>query len=656
MATTMRVPTIFTAVDKFSDVVNRMSGNVSAFGNTAEAASMRASRKMNAFGNNMLTLGVGMATGIGLAINQASKYETAIASLAAVTGTEVGSMNKYIEDLGTETNRSIIDVAKSFEIVGSKMSQYLKEPEALKRITRSSILMADAARMELEPAIESLTGVMNIFGLAADKADYVVNKLSAGEIVGSIKIAETADILKQFGGAARLANVNVEESVALIQTLTKSLGVEGVGRGIRNLMVDLSMVGAFDAKKQKALESVGVNFKKLADKSLPLIERLQELKKLQGNSAAMGMFFKKTGIQTGATMFQNWGDLERFLKTISETNKAQEQAAKNNATLEKKMKDLKNQIIFLAIKIGQILLPKIHDFINLAIPIIRKIIDWVKRNERLVKTIFYLTLAFLLLGTAAKLGAFYLLGYSRVLKIIDFATKAYTGTVWFLSLGLEGAATAATYAAASLWATIWPLALFGLFVWVIIDMVQHWEDWYEVIGLCIGPLGWVVLLLEKISKHSDNISNKFAFEGWSGGIKAIGVMLQDLILSPLIGIFNILGRLLSFIPGVGSSFKEMAMDLDSVRTKVASEVSIGNATGANQFSTFGGIIPQWNTEQTSNLAGGNQDITQQMMAMLAKGTLDININAPEGTVKNVDDTKSSGVKVNVGSTIGQFGQ
>ncbi|MCV5968518.1 hypothetical protein, partial [Lactococcus petauri] len=91
---------------------------------------------------------------------------------------------------------------------------------------------------------------------------------------------------RQFGGTARLANVNVDESVALIQALTKSLGIEGVGRGIRNLMFDLNMVGAFDKKKILALKIAGVNTDILGNKSLTLIERLTELKKLEGNSAA----------------------------------------------------------------------------------------------------------------------------------------------------------------------------------------------------------------------------------------------------------------------------------------------------------------------------------------------------------------------------------
>lgn len=342
----MRVPTVFTAVDKFSDVVDKMTRKTSGFGSSTASAFSRVDKRINGVWNSMnglsqLALGGGTASLFYYAGKDIMDYETAIHSLSAVTGTSVGAMNRQIEDLSKTSQRSAIDVAKSFEIVGSKMSEYLDKPDALKEITKNSILMAEAARMELEPAIDSLTGVLNIYGLAAKDANRVVNKLSAGEIVGSISISQTADLLRQFGGTARLANVGVEESIALVQTLTKSLGVEGVGRGIRNLMVDLNMVGAFDKNKTKALQKAGVNTKILGDKTLDLVTRLKELKKLEGNSAAMGMFFKKTGIQTGATLFQNFDDLERFLTAIQNTNKAEEQAAKNTDTLSYTIKRLK---------------------------------------------------------------------------------------------------------------------------------------------------------------------------------------------------------------------------------------------------------------------------------------------------------------------------
>ena len=81
MATAMKVPTIFTAVDRFSHVVDRMSKSASAFGATAQASAMRTSRRLSSMGTSMLTTGATIGVGLGLAIDQSIKYEKAIASL-----------------------------------------------------------------------------------------------------------------------------------------------------------------------------------------------------------------------------------------------------------------------------------------------------------------------------------------------------------------------------------------------------------------------------------------------------------------------------------------------------------------------------------------------------------------------------------------------
>jgi len=634
----MRVPTVFTAVDRFSSVVDRMTGTVSAFGQTAQAAAMRTSRKMNNMGTGMLYTGAAMAVGLGYGISEAVKYEKAITNLAAVTGTQVGSMNKYIEDLHKETKRSVIDIAKSFEIVGSKMSQYLDNPVALQKITKASILMADAASMELEPAINSLTQMMNIYRMSAENAYRVVNKLSAGETVGSISIAQTADILPQFGAQAVRANVNIEESIALIQTLVKSLPVAGVGRGLRNILFDISSTETWDKNKWRAVKDAGVDFKFVTDNANDLTARLRELKKLSGTKGATELFFKRINSIAANTLFQNFDKegFTEFLGKIKGLNDAQEKANKNNATLSKRWMDLKATVQLLAIKIGTQLLPKLSELVDVISPVIQKTTLWAEKNGKLIKAVFYLTMGVLAMGVALKVAAFYTLGYARALAIVEFATKAYTGAVWFMSLGLEGAATAATLAAASIWATLWPLALFGAAVWAVVDMVQHWEDWKEVIGLCIGPLGWVALLLDKISKHSDNINNKFAFEGWGSGIESVGTMLEDMILSPLIAIFNIMGRL----PLMGSPFKEMAADLQSVKTKLGSETTLGytGLQGAANFSTFGGLVPAISGGNVENTAGKNQGITNELLKIFSKQEIEVVLS---GNTEN-----AAGVKVN----------
>lgn len=331
----MRVPTTFTAQDKFSSVIATMTKNTNTFGAGMTRLNNRINNQFNSL-NRFSQLAI--AGGAGSLFFKAGQdiidYEVKLNSLAAVTGTAVGSMNKQIESLGKKTNRSVIDLAGSFEIVGSKMSQYLDNPDALQKITDASILMAEAARMELEPAIGSLTGVMNIYRMSAENASKVVNKLSAGETVGSVSIAQTADILTQFGAQAVRANVPIEESIALIQTLTKSLGVEGVGRGLRNILFDISSTKTWDKNRWKAIKTAGVDFEFVTNNANNLVDRLRELKKLSGTKGAMELFFKRTGTVAANTLFQNFDKdgFTDFLGKIKQLDDAQAKAAKNNAT------------------------------------------------------------------------------------------------------------------------------------------------------------------------------------------------------------------------------------------------------------------------------------------------------------------------------------
>jgi TP901 family phage tail tape measure protein len=484
----MRVPTVFTAIDRFSNVVSQMTSGVSKFSKTSSSAISRVDNRINGMWGSMngisqLAVGGGFGSLFYYAGKDIMDYEAKIASLAAVTGTQIGSMNNYIESLGKETKRSVIDIAGSFEIVGSKMERYLKNPEALKQITRESILLAEASRMKLEPAIEALTGVMNIYGLSAEKANYVVNKLSAGEVVGSIKIPETLDLLRQFGGTARLANVQVDESIALIQALTKSLGVEGVGRGIRNLMIDLNMVGAFDKKKQKALEMAGVNFKVLADKSLPLIDRLKELKKLEGNSAAMGMFFKKTGIQVGSTLFQNFDDLIKFLNIIKSTNPAVEQASKNNSTLSYSIDRLKDKFTNFVTT---------DDNANSSLRITKSLIRLIADNMGfLLNVVFLLSAIFIIWKAVVLASAIRLFVLNIAMGISAFRAGA-------MAIAMEGNAVAiGTYNLATLIAT-GSTATLGVSMMTVL-----WP-----ILLILGAIGLLTYAYSKNSDSTETLANK----------------------------------------------------------------------------------------------------------------------------------------------------
>src|ERR1043165_9544552 len=100
----MRVPTVFYAIDRFSSVVDRMTRRTAAFGQTAQAAAMRTSRQFNSAGNAMLGAGIGIATGLGYAVNEAVKFEKAMANV----DTTIDSTPELIKAMGD----SVLEMSK----------------------------------------------------------------------------------------------------------------------------------------------------------------------------------------------------------------------------------------------------------------------------------------------------------------------------------------------------------------------------------------------------------------------------------------------------------------------------------------------------------------------------------------------------------------
>ena len=459
---TMKVPTIFTAQDKFSSVINTMTKNTRTF----SAGISRMNNRINDEMTSMTRVAKYAAIAAGTTLfykagEDIIAYEKAIASLGAVTGTVVGSMNKDIESLGKETNRSVIDVAGSFENIGSKMSEYLKNPTALREIAKQSILMADASRMSVEDSTDNLTSLLNQFKLSYKDANRVVNKLSAGEDIGASTISESADVVRQFAASARMAGADLEETIALVQTTTKTLGKHGVGRGFRNLMVDLNTGKGMDKNKLKALKMVGADINKIINPSTKFIDKLKEIKKLLGNKQAMGMFFKKTGFETGATFLGSFDMFEKYLKFIEEKNTAQIKADKNNASFAKGWQNLKNSFTNFIVT---------NQNSNTALSVTKGLMEWMVSNMGNI------------VNLVASIGVAFL-GWKAIVLVVSLVSgvvEAFSLALSFHQIVMAGAALAnVSYAtslgavALALWAAYWPFlavaAVLGLLVYAFWD-------------------------------------------------------------------------------------------------------------------------------------------------------------------------------------------
>ena len=624
----MKVPTTFTATDKFSHVVERMTSSTKRFSASMSRINHRVNNSFNSLNRfSQLSLGVGSGAIFYKAGNDIMEYEKAVASLGAVTGTTVGSMNKDIQSLGKETGHSVIEITKGFEQVGSKMSEYLSNPTALRAISKQGILMAEASRMSVDDSVDNLTSLLNQFGKGYQSAEMFVNKLSAGEDIGASTIPETIDVLRQFAASARMAGADVSESIAMVQAVTKTLGKQGVGRNFRNIMVDLNTGKGMDRNKLKALAMVGINIKKMIDPATTFIDKMKELTKLSGNKQAMGMFFKKTGFEAGATFLREFKTFENYLDFIKNNNTATQKAAKNNDTLSYTIARLKDSFTNFIVT---------NDNSNTALNATKSILRLVIRNMgTLINLIAVAVIAFAGLKT-----------YVGISKIVAGAIDIITAATlrWQLA-SLIALETGGSFIVALLgWPTIIAagvLALGGLAYAMSMssEKMKNFKD-NNTIHLKIVA-GEYESMEQRIARSNERIvANMKKFKLDLDSVKKTGKTIAELREERGYKVYK-------------------ANESETVKRLVAPSRE-GVSTGFKSFVKMPRVVSDSDAAFNSimgekeNLAGkqglGNANV---LKSLIKGGTVTLNINAPAGVVKDYDDTQSTGVKVNLGSTTGQ---
>jgi len=256
---TVTVPTIFTAVDKFSTPVTRMGASMVAFSSKAEAGIARSERmfrkltpaisetqkQMLSFASSAAIAG-GVIAGIGFSVNAIKEYEDALASFHTIVGDDkpFKIYTDEVNHVAKDTVKSSIDVAAAFEKIAGLNATFAETAEGIGAVSAAAITLAKASGDELGSSAESLVGIMNQFGFAAGEANRTINVLAAGAGVGAASITNTAESFVNFGSVAKGANISLEQSVGLIQTLGKFsvFGAEA-GTKLRGSILKLQQAG-----------------------------------------------------------------------------------------------------------------------------------------------------------------------------------------------------------------------------------------------------------------------------------------------------------------------------------------------------------------------------------------------------------------------------
>lgn len=632
MAATMRIPTEFTAIDKFTSVIGKMTDGVQSFAKKANNAIGKVNSKLDSMIGLTgaikgalagLTIGALLAT----AVTGVMEYESALASLEAVTGQSATKFRKQIEQLATDNKKSVIDVASSFEVIGSAMSQYLDNPEALAGITQAGITLAKASRQELEPTLQNLTSVMNQFKIGAEDANKVINQLTAGEIVGAVSTAKIAEGLQEFGASASSMGVKLNESVALLETLGKQMDHSKIAVGARNILGVLSSAKGLPKEALESLKKNGVSTTILMNKTIPLGERLKELSKIQNDAVAITKIFGKENSTAANVIFSNLSTYDKWAVEIENTNKAESQAATNSATLANRITELKDSFINMIAT---------NDDSNVALNYTKDLLAFVGDNMDwlagiiaglagaygILKVAQILTTAWTFASSIAMgLAAFAAGGMSIAMGGNSVAIGAYnivagimTGITWLMNTALWATAVAVI-------AATWPILAIIAAVLAVVYIFLYWDEICE----------WFSKQFEKftswIGEMWDGLVSWFEDFSFKDFFMDIGQAIINFLLLPLKSVLKIL----SYLPGKVGDMAQKGLD------KV------------NELSNLGNYIK---VEGTQKLESPEENSASLARENRVSGGVNVNIRDKGGNVESTNAYSNGAIPINLSPTQG----
>lgn len=185
------------------------------------------------------------------AVQKSSEFGQSLSQLSAITGvqgTALDSMRSQIQDLGKETNSSVVDVTNGMAKIGGAMPALLDDVEGLGEMYKNSSTLAKAGLMSQDDAVQSLTTIMAQFNHTVADSGKDIDILANASQAGSAEIGDLAGTMKVAGVAANSAGLSLQEASAMAEVLgDNALKGSEAGTQLRNIFSKFSAEGIKDA-------------------------------------------------------------------------------------------------------------------------------------------------------------------------------------------------------------------------------------------------------------------------------------------------------------------------------------------------------------------------------------------------------------------------
>lgn len=390
------VPTAFTAIDKMSPALSKMERKMSSFSKRAGANIDRLDRKFRKigdrarkFGRSSLMFGAALLAPLGLAANEAIKFEKSMSNVSTIVDTSTEDMQKMGDEvlaLATRMPKPVNELTSSLYDI---RSAGIDANDAMSTLEYSTKL-ATAGLSDTQEATNITTSALNAFkseGLdAAQTTDILFKTVQYGKTTIS-------DMASAFGASAPTiaeAGVKLRDFSAATSALTTT-GMPAAQAQTR-LAQAVSKLNKPTSDMEKLFTQLGVKSgKELISSSENLVDVFSKLDvaaeknninlaKAWGSSEAYGATLALLGDQS-----------DSYNKTLDDmangSNAVNEAFEKQNDTTAAQAQIAKNNISVMSIAIGNALLPVLSDLMKMVTPMVKSFSDWARENKGTMSTI-----------------------------------------------------------------------------------------------------------------------------------------------------------------------------------------------------------------------------------------------------------------------------
>lgn len=271
------------------------------------------------------------AIGAGLksVVENSAKFEVALDHLQSLTGLTADQMENVkgqILNTAAAIHVAASELADTYGVIGSKMPELLQNTKALDEVARSAKTLSSAGLMELQEAVESLTGIMNQMGAKWWEANNYINVLAAGSKNGAGNIQYLSEAFNKAGSAISTAGLSVEQGTAVIEALAKKIPDAAVaGTRLNKVLLTLATSSNDNLNPQ----IVGLE------------DALKNLNKMSGNTTAMVKMFGTANYNAAMILAQEADNIIALTDAVTGTNEAEKQADINTQNLQSQVNKLK---------------------------------------------------------------------------------------------------------------------------------------------------------------------------------------------------------------------------------------------------------------------------------------------------------------------------